>query len=218
MKGFYFWFLRHGDKRLRAAFKYAFARMARERPDTSPRRVMEVLCEDIFKYEQTLNIWLRAMDQNTPTPSWKKQQRKFSLNEKRSLQKDLDQIGRRLSEKPKKEELVTAFHDSLTRMSQSLNLSGISTIYIEAWRDEPWHFDNLKKAYKFIKAELMPVCIDVDRKLNSKALSEWDTLVRLNPHHSDIKALGNLQAKVRKVWKVRPRFKVERNRVRDEGY
>lgn len=53
-EGFYFWFIQHGDKRLRAAFKYAFARMARERPDASPRRIMEVLCEDIFKYEQNM--------------------------------------------------------------------------------------------------------------------------------------------------------------------
>lgn len=103
-------------------------------------------------------------------------------------------------------------------MSQSLNLSGINTIYIESWRDEPWHFDNLRKAYKYVIEDLLPACAKLDNKLNSKTMEEWGTLVRLQPNHAAIKSLNVLQTEVRRVWKLRPRFKVERHRVRDEGY
>ena len=125
---------------------------------------------------------------------------------------------KRLSNKPKKHQVVSEFHQRVTDGCQYLLNSGIQQDHIESWIFEPWEYNSIVRARDWWDLELMPIIRQLITVLNTRSTKGWKTLQALNPNHPDFKVIRQKQRDVKEKWFRRPRFKDERGRVLDQGY
>lgn len=66
LEGFYFWFMKHGDKTHKRYFKYLLARLARVFPEEDPREfIVEFFVEAIVDYEKSLRQRKKRLEHGT---------------------------------------------------------------------------------------------------------------------------------------------------------
>lgn len=123
-----------------------------------------------------------------------------------------------IKDKPRKEELVTQFHDMLTEILPVLLSSGVKQEEIVAYALEPWDIKNIRAASRWVKRYTQTEIKDFNIVFRSKDAEGWRFLLSMNPQHPDFKELRDYQDKVKKAWRGRPRFKEEKDRAKETGY
>lgn len=89
---------------------------------------------------------------------------------------------------------------------------------VARYSEEPYTYNNIRTALKFLEKDLKPLVFDVQRLLNTKSREEWSSLTRISPNHPHIKALRLALGKVKAKWNTRPRFPEDEGRVSNESY
>lgn len=123
-----------------------------------------------------------------------------------------------LSNKARKSKEVVRLHTLLTQCSSWLIFAGIKPEQVSNYALEAWSLKHIRETSVWLETVLVPSIKSLEEFIDRFQPEYWKKLFDFNPNHGDLKTLNGYKDIVRRTWWVRPRFKMEKLRVKEEGY